>query len=83
MYNKNMSSEEQLTTEKKMNTDLVAQCEADEKSLAKCSKDYLIAEVKRHHRICDLREHTKWDLIAEILRARHGVRVLKQCKGWH
>ncbi len=60
----------------------VAKCESDEKKLSKISKKGLELEVRRHHRVVDLRECTKWDLIAMILRARYGVSILKNCKGW-
>jgi hypothetical protein len=56
----------------------IQSCTKDEKALAKCKKDFLIAEVKRHHRVVDLRGLGKWDLIGMILRARYGVKVLKQ-----
>ena len=61
----------------------VAACTKDEKALAKCKKDFLIAEVKRHHRVVDLRGLGKWDLIGMILRARYGVKVLRQVDGWN
>lgn len=63
----------------------IENCIRDEKALAKCKRDYLISEVKRHHRVGDFssrRDFPKWELIAMILRARYGVKILKQVPGW-
>ena len=61
----------------------IAECEAEEKRLKKCTKAFLKTEVQRHYKIRDLSQSTKWDLIGDLLRAMYGVKILKQCKGWY
>ena len=45
---------------------------ADYASYRKCEKASLVAEYRRHHRVCDVRELSKMDLVFGILRALHG-----------
>ena len=60
----------------------IGKCESDEKTLRKLSKEELKREANRSYRVADFRDCTKWDLIGMILRARYGLRVLENCKGW-
>ena len=60
----------------------VEACTAREKAISKWNKEQLSAEVRRHHRVVDLRGVSKWELIAMLLRAEYGVKVLRQVPGW-
>jgi len=77
------NGEGKMANLEKIRAQQVVKCAADEKALAKCKKDYLQAEVKRHHKVVDLRGLGKWDLIGMILRAKYGVKVLSQVDGWN
>jgi len=52
------------------------QIENEWKRLIKCSKDWLKTEVKRHRRVCDLGQCSKYDLANMILTDRHGARAV-------
>jgi len=61
----------------------IEECTKKEKSLAKTSKGYLQSEVKRSHKVIDLKGLGKWELIGMILRADYGVKVLSKVEGWN
>ena len=48
----------------------------DYASLRKQDKAALVAEYRRHHRVCDTRELSKSDLVFGILRARYGSKAV-------
>ena len=51
-------------------------CRADWASLRKCDKRWLVSEFRRSHRVCDTKGMAKMDLIAGILEARYGRKIL-------
>lgn len=48
----------------------------DDRELARRTREELVAEYTRHHRVSDTREMTRRDLRDGILRARHGQAAL-------
>jgi len=75
--------QQQTTTpqEAKMNTlythsFAVALVQTDHAVLRTQDKAALVAEYRRHHRICDVRELSKSDLVFGILRARYGSKAV-------
>lgn len=59
----------------------IAKAAADEKLYSKLKKDQLKAEVEKHYRIVDLKGASKWELIAMIMDAKYGAKVLRAI-GW-